>query len=181
MGLSITPKVHILMDHAIPQLIATRGFADMREDRIEKSHQDRMKNEARLIRLRNIKSKMGNQAKQQEIVNMKEIISIQHQVASNSRRKRSRIITLKEDHDKVKKEERISTRKRNSLILKSNPNQPQLNKPREIILPRDVNILPLRMSSSELMILFGPLTCTRRYLAKQSSAKIVRMVVHIKV
>ena len=68
MGLSITPKVHILMDHAIPQLIATQGFADMREDRIEKPHEDKMKNEARLIRLRNIKSKIGNQAKQQEIV-----------------------------------------------------------------------------------------------------------------
>ena len=63
MNLSITPKLHILLNHAIFQLAHTRGFADMREDRIERSHQDRMKNDSRLACIRNRNARMNSQAK----------------------------------------------------------------------------------------------------------------------
>ena len=34
-GLSFTPKFHVLLEHAVPFLEQTGGFADMGEDRIE--------------------------------------------------------------------------------------------------------------------------------------------------
>ena len=53
MGLSLTPKFHILLAHALRQLKRLRGFSDMLEDTIERSHQYRVKDEARLARTRN--------------------------------------------------------------------------------------------------------------------------------
>jgi hypothetical protein len=53
LGLSFTTKFHVLLIHLMCQLRRMKGFHDMGEDRIERSHQDRMRNEARLMRLRN--------------------------------------------------------------------------------------------------------------------------------
>jgi hypothetical protein len=60
---------------------------DMGEDIIERSHQDWMRNEARLIRLRNKEMKMASQAKFQGLKLVKEIQDIQAAVA-NSRKKK---------------------------------------------------------------------------------------------
>ena len=108
MGLNLTPKLHILMDHAIIQLIATKGFSDMREDQIEHSHQDQMKNESRLIRLRNKQSKMNSQAKQQERVNLESITQIQHDVAARIKQNIKWNITLKEENAKKRRVIRCS-------------------------------------------------------------------------
>jgi hypothetical protein len=44
LGMSITPKTHLMDDHSIQKLIATRGFADLGEDADErKHHQDEEK------------------------------------------------------------------------------------------------------------------------------------------
>ena len=93
MGLNLTPKLYILVDHAIIQLIALKVSFDMREDQIEHSHQDHMKNESRLIRLRNKQSKMNSQAKQQERVNLESITQIQHDVAARTKRNITQNIT----------------------------------------------------------------------------------------
>ena len=53
LGLSFTPKFHVLLNHSLCQLRWMKGFHDMGKDRIERSHQDRMRNEARLMRLWN--------------------------------------------------------------------------------------------------------------------------------
>ena len=74
----------------------------MREDRIEHSHQDQMKNESRLIRLRNKTSKMNSQTKQQDRVNLESVTQIQHDVATRTKQKMKHNITLKEDNEKKK-------------------------------------------------------------------------------
>jgi len=53
MGLSITPKFHVLLAHALAQLRRLRGIADMLEDAIERSHQSKYRDENRLSRSRN--------------------------------------------------------------------------------------------------------------------------------
>ncbi len=47
----MTPKFHVLMDHAFPQLKALEGFGDMLEDDVEKCHQDMIRFEARYGKL----------------------------------------------------------------------------------------------------------------------------------
>jgi hypothetical protein len=42
LGLSFTPKFRVLLNHSLCQLHRMKGFHDMGEDRIERSHQDRM-------------------------------------------------------------------------------------------------------------------------------------------
>ena len=59
-----------------------------------------MKNESRLIRLRNKQSKMNSQAKQQERVNLESITQIQHDVAARTKRNITQNITLKEENAK---------------------------------------------------------------------------------
>ena len=38
--LSITPKVHAIEDHLVPQIICFHGIGDLGEDFVERSHQD---------------------------------------------------------------------------------------------------------------------------------------------
>jgi hypothetical protein len=49
LGLSFTPKFHVLLNHAIQQLRVMKGFHDMGEDCIERSYQYRMRHKARLM------------------------------------------------------------------------------------------------------------------------------------
>ena len=62
-----------------------------------------MKNESRLIRLRNKQSKMNSQTKQQERVNLESITQIQHDVAARTKRNIEQNITLKEENAKKEK------------------------------------------------------------------------------
>ena len=128
MGLNLTPQLHILTDHAIIQLLATKGFSDMREDR---SHQDQMKNEPRLVRLRNKQSKMNSQAKQQERVNLESITQIQHDVAARTKQNITQNVTLKEENAKKRRVIRCSNRHEAFVSSLNDEKLPMLD-PREI-------------------------------------------------
>jgi hypothetical protein len=110
LGLSMTLNVHTLLNHAVSQLVQTGGFNDMGEDIIERSHQDRIRKEARLIQLRNKEMKMASQAKFQGLKLVKEIQDIQAAVASRRKRKRTSVVWLKEERGINKKEERDGRR-----------------------------------------------------------------------
>jgi hypothetical protein len=43
LGMSITPKTHVMEDHSITKLVATHGFADLGKDAGERNHQDEAK------------------------------------------------------------------------------------------------------------------------------------------
>jgi hypothetical protein len=47
LGMSITPKTHVMDDHRIQRLIPTPGFADLGEDADERNHQDEAKPDRR--------------------------------------------------------------------------------------------------------------------------------------
>jgi hypothetical protein len=49
LGMSITPKTHVMDDDSMQQLIATHGFADLGEDAGERNHQDEAKADRRLL------------------------------------------------------------------------------------------------------------------------------------
>ncbi len=110
LGLSFTPKFHILLNHALSQLRRMKGFHDMGEDRIERAHQDRMINEARLMRLRNKGLQMDSQAKFQGMKHIKEIQYIQAAVASSRKRKLTRMVPLADERKVEKKAKRDERR-----------------------------------------------------------------------
>ena len=103
----------------------------MGEDRIERSHQDRMRNEARLMRLRNKGLKMDSQAKFKGLKLIKEIRCIQVAVAGNRKRKLTRKVPLADERKVEKKVKRDE--KRNDiweLKLEEAPGE-QVPAPRE--------------------------------------------------
>ena len=87
-GLSQTPKWHLLLDHIVWLLKQTRGFADMGEDAIERFHQIRVRDETRLIRLRNETIIKNTQAKMQHTRMIGEVQRIKELVNGQSKRKR---------------------------------------------------------------------------------------------
>jgi hypothetical protein len=133
LGLSFTPKFHVLLNHAIHQLRRMRGFHDMGEDCIERSHQYRMRHEARLMRLRNKGLKMDSQAKFQGMKHIKSIQSIQAAVASNRKRKLTRKVPLA-DERKIEKKARREI-KRNDVWEIKQVEVPgkQVPAPRELV------------------------------------------------
>jgi hypothetical protein len=104
--LSFTPKFHDLLNHLLCQLRQMKGFHDMGKDCIERSLQDRMQNEARLMPLRNKGLKMDSQAKFQGLKFIKEIQCIQAVVASNWKRKLTRKVPLGDERKVEKKAKR---------------------------------------------------------------------------
>jgi hypothetical protein len=106
LGLSFTPKFHVLLNHSLCQLRQMKGFHDMGKDRTKRSHQDRMRNEARLMRLRNKGLKMDLQAKFQELKLIKEIQCIQAAVVNNRKRKLTRKAPLADERKVEKKAKR---------------------------------------------------------------------------
>ena len=82
----------------------------MGEDCIERSHQHRMRHEARLMRLRNKGLKMDSQAKFQGLKHIKEIQHIQAAVASNRKRKLTRKVPLADERKFEKKAKRDEKR-----------------------------------------------------------------------
>ena len=70
--LSITPKAHILFEHAVPQFEALGGIADKVEDFVEKSHQEGK-------RLDNLTSRMPSQCyRQQQLVQIQRLWRSNH-------------------------------------------------------------------------------------------------------
>ena len=90
-----------------------------------------MKNESRLIRLRNKQSKMNSQAKQQERVNIESITEIQHDVATRTKQNIEQNITLKEDNAKKRRVIRCSNQHKAFVSSLNDEKLPMLD-PREI-------------------------------------------------
>jgi len=113
MGLSMTPKWHMLLAHAIEFLIRTGGgLIEMGEDRIERAHQLRERDRQRYSRLRSINKMKASQAKFQNLRMDPTIKSVQVEVASKARRNLKRGRSLKEENDDAKRvarnEERVT-------------------------------------------------------------------------
>ncbi len=100
-GLSFTPKFHVLIDHAPEQLRMTGGFADMLEDAIERSHQRRSKNESRFSRMRNQVMAKQSQAKYENAGMIRSIASEMNRV--QTRRKRN--LSQQSQENKVERDE----------------------------------------------------------------------------
>jgi len=75
------------LEHAVPFLEQTGGFADMGEDQIERGHQDRARNLACLICLQNKDLSMASQAKFQGLKYVPGLQSHQESVAKDQKRK----------------------------------------------------------------------------------------------
>ena len=103
MGLSNTPKWHMILDHAIQQLRRIGGFRDMLEDAIERSHQQRVADEARLVRLRNEKEVKRSQCKFQNARMIQGVVDVRTQIMTNRKRKMTATDTLQERRETAKR------------------------------------------------------------------------------
>ena len=106
--LSFTPKFHMLLNHCVEALKRMNGFSDMGEDRCERAHQDRVRNQARLIRMRNKQQVMMSQAKMQGLKHVFALQEIQQAVATGRRRKRKGeelLSKLRADEKRFRREE----------------------------------------------------------------------------
>ena len=99
MGLSMTPKWHMLLNHGIEFLIRTGGgLIEMGEDRIERAHQLRERDRQRYSRLRNISKMKASQAKYQNLRLEPEIKLSQATVEEKSKRNLKRTVSLAEEN-----------------------------------------------------------------------------------
>ena len=113
MGLSYTPKFHVLHEHAADFLLTLNGFYDMGEDAIERWHQIRLKHHARIRSLRNMQKQKNDQAKCQEMQNNSDLKEITCKVNNNSKRKfKDNHISKKLTTTNRKKAARTATRNR---------------------------------------------------------------------
>jgi hypothetical protein len=104
MGLSMTPKWHMLLAHAIELLMRTGGgLIEMGEDRIERAHQLRERDRQRYSRLRSIKKMKASQAKFQNLRMDPTIKSVQADVERKAKRNLKRGRSLKEENDDAKR------------------------------------------------------------------------------
>ncbi len=110
-GLSMTPKWHMLLAHAIELLMRTGGgLIEMGEDRIERAHQLRERDRQRYSRLRSIKKMKASQAKFQNLRMDPTIKSVQADVERGAKRNLKRARSLKEENDDAKRVARIEER-----------------------------------------------------------------------
>jgi hypothetical protein len=104
MGLSMTPKWHMLLAHAIELLMRTGGgLIEMGEDRIERAHQLRERDRQRYSRLGSIKKMKASQAKFQNLRMDPTIKSVQADVERKAKRNLKRGRSLKEENDDAKR------------------------------------------------------------------------------
>jgi hypothetical protein len=130
MGFSSTPKFHMMLDH-VPQILRlTGGFVDMGEDAIERFHQTRVRDESRLIRLRNESIIKRSQAKFQNTRMMQEVLTIKEEVNSKAKRKFTKSKSVKEERDEAKKLKRTTNRENALSDTKEQNNSEVLVDPR---------------------------------------------------
>jgi hypothetical protein len=132
MGLSITPKCHVLFNHAIELLLLTDGFVEMGEDRIERSHQTRERDRQRLSRLRNETKMKESQAKFQHLRMNKDLREIQEKVNSHFVRNLKRENPLSESRKASRKRLRLERRIENENVIRNEPRE-KMMEPRERI------------------------------------------------
>ena len=102
----------------------------MGEDAIERFHQARMRDEARLILLRNEMIIKRSQAKLQNTRMIKEVLTIQEQVNSKAKRKFTKTKSVKEERDEAKKLKRTTNRDKALSDTKEQNNSEVLLDPR---------------------------------------------------
>jgi hypothetical protein len=111
MKLPMTPKFHCLLRHAVLQLETSGGgLGDLGEDGIERSHQERLKDNRRMTGLRDFTRRTNSQAKMQHIRGLDAIKEIQRDVNDSSKRPLKRENGLAESRAEEKQDRR--TRKR---------------------------------------------------------------------
>jgi hypothetical protein len=98
MGLSMTPKWHMLLNHAVKFLSRTGGgLTEMGQDRIKRAHQLQERDRQQYSRLRNISKMKALQAKYQNLRLEPEIKLAQATVEEKSKRNLKRTVSLAED------------------------------------------------------------------------------------
>ena len=104
LGLSMTPKWHMLLNHAVEILkLFNGGLIELGEDRIERAHQVRERDRQRISRMRNYTKMKESQTKFQNLRMMGAIKKVQAVVAQSSKRKLSRDVSLAETNCRSKK------------------------------------------------------------------------------
>ena len=103
MNLSVTPKVHILLNHAADQLVKMGGFTDVGEDHLEQAHQAQMEHETRVLCQRNIAMKMKSQAKVQGMEHIHEVKTTREGMAKKRKRNLKRDQSLHIERELEKK------------------------------------------------------------------------------
>jgi hypothetical protein len=104
MGLSMTPKWHMLLAHAIELLIgAGGGLIEMGEDRIERAHQLRERDRQRCSHLRSINKMKASQAKIQNLRMDPAIKQVQAEAESKARQNLKRDRSLEEENYDAKR------------------------------------------------------------------------------
>jgi hypothetical protein len=99
MGLSMTPKWHMLLNHAIEFLTRTGGgLIEMGEDQIEPAHQLQERDRQQYSRVRNISKMKASQAKYLNLRLEPEIKLGQATVEEKSKQNLKRLVSLAEEN-----------------------------------------------------------------------------------
>ena len=137
-GLSLTHKWHLLMDHVVELLRITGGFVDMGEDVLERFHQTRVRDESRLNRLRNEGVVKNAQAKIQHTRMIHDVQKMKDEVHGASKRKRDpEKQSLGKVREAVKKQKREELREAAiTSVMQQDPSQVLI--PAREILKREI-------------------------------------------
>ena len=106
----------------------------MLEDAIERSHQQRVSDEARLIRLRNETEIKRSQCKFQNARMIKGVVDVKNEIMTNQKRKMTEMEPLQKRRETARREIRLEKREdyfRSALEQDANE---QIEKPRETLL-----------------------------------------------
>lgn len=105
-GFSVTPKAHILEDHAVDQMLRLGGIGDYLEDFIELSHQSGKRSEVRTKGLINFEQRHKSQMQGER---RRTDVDVQQRIAEvndSGRKRRADAIAREADAQKVKDEKR---------------------------------------------------------------------------
>jgi hypothetical protein len=126
MGMSMTPKWHMLLNHSEELLKRTGGgLVELGEDRIERAHQWRERDRQRYSRLRCISRMASCKAKIQNLRLMAPITRVQAEVIQSSKRKLVRC--LKAERAASAKVERDEGREMIVEAVSEEPREPLPN------------------------------------------------------
>jgi len=106
----------------------------MLEDAIERSHQQRVADEARLVRLRNEKEVKISQCKFQNARMIQGVVDVRTQIMTNRKRKMTAPDTLLERRQTAKREIRSAKREESFRSALEQDETEQIEKPRETLL-----------------------------------------------
>jgi len=88
LGMSVSPKLHVLEDHLLSQLSLFKGLGDYNEDFVEQAHQVGIHGEARTFALKDRKRVAEIHCRNEHKRTLPAIKNIQAAVAEKSSRKR---------------------------------------------------------------------------------------------